>query len=192
MTFEANKKNTLFKIINLDKSKKGSIDLPVLDLVNFINAHDDLYTTSSCSGRILLIHFPDNARKCDANWLLAKHDFVDFETLSSALNKSPDDGQVWLKFEPLILHVAVRNIDFASIILKSLHDSGIKRSGAITLSPKVILEVIGTKNLAVPVKLNGSLIVEDSKLRALLEICNDKMKQNFQDIDKIFNLIKKV
>lgn len=35
----------------LDKSKKGSVDEPIIDLVSCINRMHDFCTTSSCSGR---------------------------------------------------------------------------------------------------------------------------------------------
>ena len=35
-----------------DLSKKGSIDDQIIDLVQYINAHENFFTTSSCSGRI--------------------------------------------------------------------------------------------------------------------------------------------
>ena len=35
----------------LDKSKKGSVDEPIVDLVSSINRMHDFCTTSSCSGR---------------------------------------------------------------------------------------------------------------------------------------------
>lgn len=37
-----------------DKSPKGFIDAPILDLMHVINSHPDYYTTSSCSGRVAL------------------------------------------------------------------------------------------------------------------------------------------
>ena len=39
----------------IDNSKKGSVDAAICDLLNFINASEDFFTTSSCSGRIALI-----------------------------------------------------------------------------------------------------------------------------------------
>lgn len=39
----------------VDLSRKGSVDAPILDLVNFINAQPDFFTTSSCSGRIIVV-----------------------------------------------------------------------------------------------------------------------------------------
>ena len=35
-----------------DRSVKGTVDEPISELINEINAYDDLVTTSSCSGRI--------------------------------------------------------------------------------------------------------------------------------------------
>ncbi|CAO3689505.1 unnamed protein product [Umbelopsis vinacea] len=37
---------------NPDKSPKGYIDAPILDLMRLINQHSQYYTTSSCSGRV--------------------------------------------------------------------------------------------------------------------------------------------
>ena len=38
----------------IDLSRKGAIDAPVADLVHCLNTADHYYTTSSCSGRILV------------------------------------------------------------------------------------------------------------------------------------------
>ena len=35
-----------------DLSRKGSVDEPIRELVDYINELDSFYTTSSCSGRI--------------------------------------------------------------------------------------------------------------------------------------------
>lgn len=37
-----------------DSSRKGSIDSHIIELVKYINVHSNYYTTSSCSGRILI------------------------------------------------------------------------------------------------------------------------------------------
>jgi hypothetical protein len=37
-----------------DKSRKGSVDAKILPLVTLINSTNDLFTTSTCSGRIIL------------------------------------------------------------------------------------------------------------------------------------------
>lgn len=47
--FEKQKASCLSQV---DLSKKGSIDDQIMDLVQYINAKDNYFTTSSCSGRI--------------------------------------------------------------------------------------------------------------------------------------------
>ena len=37
-----------------DLSLKGSIDKPIIDLIHYINTQIHFYTTSSCSGRIII------------------------------------------------------------------------------------------------------------------------------------------
>lgn len=52
--FEARKTEVLRELSSgeLDKSPKGSVDAPVVALVDLINTHPAFFTTSSCSGRI--------------------------------------------------------------------------------------------------------------------------------------------
>lgn len=37
-----------------DLSRKGSVDSPIFDIVAFINEQPGFFTTSSCSGRIIM------------------------------------------------------------------------------------------------------------------------------------------
>ena len=53
--FDRRKAKALAEIdAHVDKSPKGSIDAPIRDLITYMNALPDLYTTSSCSGRIAI------------------------------------------------------------------------------------------------------------------------------------------
>lgn len=54
--FDLQKKACLSAV---DLSRKGSIDSPILELVAFINDQANFFTTSSCSGRIIVV---DNVR----------------------------------------------------------------------------------------------------------------------------------
>lgn len=62
--FDVCKRNLLLKLQKeLDKSKKGSVDEPVVDLVNYINKTGDYCTTSSCSGRFAIFCAAYNEEK---------------------------------------------------------------------------------------------------------------------------------
>ena len=67
--FEKEKKDFLIK---KDKSKKGIIDKEIKSLIDFINSLDNYYTTSSCSGRIMLL-IKKSDKKQDSSWLFSSH-----------------------------------------------------------------------------------------------------------------------
>lgn len=62
--FDVCKRNLLLKLQReLDKSKKGSVDEPVVELVDYINKTQDYCTTSSCSGRFAIFCAAYNEEK---------------------------------------------------------------------------------------------------------------------------------
>ena len=46
----------------VDRSKKGSIDEPVLHVVDALNASSHFFTTSSCSGRVAVFWQGEDVR----------------------------------------------------------------------------------------------------------------------------------
>ena len=136
MTFEEDKKRTLAKT---DKSKKGGIDEKILPLCDLINGSGNYYTTSSCSGRIVLRKVPSSGKKCETEWLFTTHDIADVSEVKQALSRLPDE-QVWFGFEAVILHIICADIDAASELVKVMRDAGLKRTGIIS-TERIVVEV---------------------------------------------------
>lgn len=116
--FKAHKFRILAKIASPspDASPKGSIDVQILPLINRLNQHDRVFTTSSCSGRVSV--FFEGQKKIatpvaespvgkagiggkggGGKWLFVSHDPVDVERQSDRevaemlLGKEVDDEQ---------------------------------------------------------------------------------------------------
>ncbi|MEM2121548.1 MAG: tRNA wybutosine-synthesizing 3 family protein [Candidatus Woesearchaeota archaeon] len=201
--FKNEKKNILKKMSFYDKSKKGSLDEEIRELVLTINSLDDYYTTSSCAGRIMLIKVDKNRRKDKSEWLYVTHKNAVFDDLKNALlegiKRMREGDSIWFKQEPLILHVCAKNLESADKLLKMARDSGLKKSGIITLAHRIIIEIEGTENISTLIaknsKTENGILVEDSYLKALIEEANKKMNitqnknKNFLlRIKKEFNL----
>ncbi|MFW6231086.1 MAG: tRNA-wybutosine modification methyltransferase TYW3, partial [Nanoarchaeota archaeon] len=106
MDFDRKKESILSKMREADRSKKGGIDDDIRDVLDMLNKHPDYATTSSCSGRIVLLDLRE--RRKDVNeWLLSKHAPVTEIEWNTAMEKEKK-GIVWLKQEPSILHVSCR------------------------------------------------------------------------------------
>lgn len=177
-----------------DHSLKGSIDEGVLTICNLLNSHHDYYTTSSCSGRIVL--FNENQQKQQKEelsnpWLLISHCGIEFSDFINALNTNrPNDSSlISLKFEPMVMHVEARDIDHAQKLLSIAVQSGFRNSG-ISISPRrYIVAVRCTLKLEVPIIYDGNnnLILNEEYLQKLVHISNEKMMLNNGLIDRFYN-----
>ena len=100
MNFNKQKQDILKK---QDKSKKGDVDEKIQKLTNLINNKKNFYTTSSCSGRIMLLQVSNSGKKNETKWLFVSHNPVAFQEIADTL-KNPE-GDVWFKQEGMILHI---------------------------------------------------------------------------------------
>ncbi len=184
--FDKQKKDCLSRI---DKSKKRSIDKDIKPLIDLLNSSKDYYTTSSCSGRILLIEKKTDNKK-DARFAFAEHKTADFKAIKKNLEKlSAND--VWLKQESIIMHVCCRNLEAAKKLLKIVRDLGIKRAGIMNIGKRIIIEIIGTEAMEAIIARNGKMLIDDNYLKILVEEANKKLERNKTKIRELFKQLKR-
>ena len=181
----------MFKLDNQDKSKKGEVDKLVITLIEKINSFEDYFTTSSCSGRIMIIK-PSKVKK-DVEWLFSSHNKVEPELLIKKIhdfvNKSKEP--LWFKIEGFILHIACRDMESADKLLKLVKKIGLKRSGIVSTSHKIMVEIISSEILETPISKNNELMVEDNYLTFIIEEANAKLKRTHNRIKKLEEAIEK-
>ncbi|XP_041481818.1 tRNA wybutosine-synthesizing protein 3 homolog isoform X2 [Lytechinus variegatus] len=156
MAFSRAKKS---RLKGTDFSRKGEIDQFIVSLVDKINKCDNYFTTSSCSGRIIL-----------------------FSEIS-ALKVSK--GDAIFKFEPFVLHVQCETIEHARKLHQAAVASGFRNSGiTIGNGGKTIAAIRSTHGLEVPLTAEGRLLVSDEYINFIVNIANSKMKENFNRIER--------
>lgn len=154
--FDQKKKAILEEINSLepDLSPKGSIDQLCLPIMNLINSHKDMVTTSSCSGRISIfaegtkvVNKDDTktgGKGLGGRWLYVSHeqdkvlnwldtlteDNIKFES-SDKESEEFDNGirYILYKYEPFILHVKCRDFTSASKLFNVAMSCGFRESG---------------------------------------------------------------
>ncbi len=170
MPFTNEKKMYLSK---QDKSKKGDIDEKVIPLLKKINAHDNYYTTSSCSGRVYL--WTGTGKKNETQWLKVSHDLID----THFFDIQPMPGVVWLRVESFILHVVCKDLDAAKALLEKAHLI-YKKSCILSASNKILVEIRGSEIIEMPLYIDGSLIFTGD-LSFLAKLANTKIKKTWDD-----------
>ncbi|KAI1883108.1 hypothetical protein AGOR_G00241840 [Albula goreensis] len=188
-TFRQWKKQCLNKI---DLSKKGSVDEDIASLVRMLNDSEQYFTTSSCSGRIIVIDgvsdCPD-VQKQNCSWLFVTHHKCQKMDVVSALEGSCGDAV--FKFEPFVLHVQCRQLEDAQLLHSVAINSGFRNSGiTVGKKGKIIMAVRSTHCLEVPLSHKGQVLVSTEYIDFLVEIANQKMEENLQRIERFFECLK--
>jgi tRNA wybutosine-synthesizing protein 3 len=168
----------------LDKSSIGKWDRKIKLLCDKINLVNDFYTTSSCSGRVLLMIEQD--KKGKDLFLKTWHDKISFNIVRKELNEFAKRKEIIkFKLEPPIIHVACRDLKKASVMLERAKSLGFKRSSILTCERNIFIELNSTDKLEFPVIKNGKILVNDEFLKLIVKISNEKLEKGWKKIRKL-------
>ena len=187
-SFDKRKKDVLGKS---DKSSKNNWDEKIIPLCNKINSLKDYYTTSSCSGRIVLIM--DFDKKVSNLFLYVSHDKINLKefkkTLERASKNKNKNKTIIFKQEPCGLHIACRTLKDAQIILDKAKKVGWKKSGIISSSKRFIVEILGTEKLEFPIMGNKKILVNDIFLNLIINRSNDNLEKSWKKINNLNKIL---
>ncbi|XP_032073995.1 tRNA wybutosine-synthesizing protein 3 homolog isoform X3 [Thamnophis elegans] len=110
-----------------DASRKGSVDEPIEEIVRLLNGRETFCTTSSCSGRVVVLEQPPAAaatagtagfeiQKQSCTWLMVTHQLCSTKDVLTALQKAAADAI--FKFEPFVLHVQCQDLEDAQLLAR--------------------------------------------------------------------------
>ncbi len=176
-SFNQRKKDILGKE---DKSSIGGWDWKIVELCDLINSFEEHYTTSSCSGRVIVMK--DEEKKGPGLFYFVSHEKVEFGKFFEEVGKI-DSGNYKFKQEPVIFHVACRNLDSAKILLEKGQICGFKRSGIISFGKNIIVEINATERFEFPLVENGKLIVSEEFLARVIEKSNFNLEKGWKKIE---------
>ena|SRR3989344_2769795 len=171
-----------------DKSLKQSWDLRINKLCEKINNSDDYYTTSSCSGRVVILK--DFLEKLSDLFIFVSHDEISFEKLKLILEKLEGDDLIYFKQDPVIIHVACRSLEDAQKLIDlASREAGWKRCGIIGSDKRFVVELNTTEKLEFPIFQNGKILVDDDYLKLIVLEANKKLNQCWNKIERLEKLI---
>lgn len=173
---------TLHKAI--EDKKADELIIPFLLEVTKI---PDIFTSSSCAGRIMLLSTDENEDKKISHFHKRFHRTVTLDEIKSALSEKTD-GEIWLKAEPFIFHFGAKDYDKSKEILEFCQQFGLKKAGIITAKDgKYILEVTYTQFMSIPLKKDDKILVDENYLEIIVSKANRKMELNFKRLKEFEN-----
>lgn len=117
--------------------REGKADEALIPLCGFVSGTRNFFTSSCCSGRILLLQLSKDEKKLGTKFHRKWHNVVKPKEVWAAL-KEKTSNEVWFKMEPIILHLGTNTLENANIVLETMKRAGVKRGGIIVAKPRKI------------------------------------------------------
>ena len=157
---------------------EGKADKAFIPFLKKVNASRDYFSSSSCSGRLLLLALPGSGTKKEAYFFARYHEPATFEDIWKKI-QAFNDGALWFKMESFILHLGCKDLKRAEKILEVMRQSGLKRGGIMVTKPgKFMVEFQGTEAMSLPVKEKGKVLVDKTFMEHVVKTANQKLKKN--------------
>ncbi|KAM6457011.1 tRNA wybutosine-synthesizing protein 3 homolog isoform 4-T4 [Liasis olivaceus] len=161
------------RLSRADASRKGSVDEPIEGIVRLLNGRETFCTTSSCSGRVVVLEQPPAAHSAAL----------------TALQKAAADAI--FKFEPFVLHVQCQDLQDAQLLHTVAIEAGFRNSGiTVSRKGKIMMAVRSTHCLEVPLTQKGRLMVSEEYVDFVVQVANRKMEENGKRIDRFYSSLK--
>lgn len=182
-----------------DKSIKGLVDSAVVTIVKLLNEDENYYTTSSCSGRIIVLgsnlgSTHKTQKKKNLKWEEVHHNVLyntdAFIDRVLAVNPSHHE-RITFKFEPFIMHIRCANVEASQRLLTVALAAGYRNSGVvISNTGRCTLAIRDTAMLEVPLAQDSTFWVDRAYMRRLCREADSRMKENLEKLKKFEKAIE--
>ena len=156
--FEARKKAFVERLER--EALQDRVDGDLLPLLRLLNRHPDIYTTSSCSGRLMVAEAvrPSYSKGRGFRPVAKWHHPVRPELVEEAVEELDN---AWLMVRGAILHLAAADAKTAYRLVEIGRETGHKHSGIIAINRGgIFVEILGEERLDIPLKRNGAVVTD--------------------------------
>lgn len=171
---------------------EDKVDKEILEFLKLINSSEEYYTTSSCSGRIIVIELEEIGDKEGAIILGKWHEEVNYEVVKNSISMNNGKGTVYLMVQSPIFHIICSDIDKALKLYKIAIKSSFKYSSikSIKKKGKVLVEILSSEQISAPIAVNGKIFATNEYLKFLVSEANvtlKKAKDKLNSLKENFN-----
>lgn len=169
----------------------GYLDEDLLDILLEFFKRPESYTTSSCSGRIVVVDSRMPWERRDATIIFKKHSIISLEEIEGLL-KQPVLYRLWLIASGPIIHVVALTAKEALRILRIAREAGFKHSGVMSVSKKGYLVELRTGiRLAVLLKTPKGVVLNEMGLQEAVEAVNEAIIEGKKRLNRLLEALKK-
>jgi len=168
----------------------GYLDEDILDILKKLFEFEDLYTISSCSGRITFIDGRLPWERRGSTIVFKKHRPITTDEFLEVL-RMPTLRKLWLVVTGPIIHVSALNMKSARRILTLARESGMKHSGILSINKEkgIIVELKTGIRLTHLLKVGSHTILREDESREIVEVANESLLEGKEKLNKLRELL---
>jgi tRNA wybutosine-synthesizing protein 3 len=171
--------------------KAGKVDERIAPLVEFLFSKPNYFTTSSCSGRLLLIQLDEKESKKPKAFFAKWHEIPKFKEVWKKLNEKSLQN-LWFKQEPFVLVIGTNNLENAKKIMKICRNNGVKKVGIMSVEEgKFLVEIMGSHYLSFLIKEKSKILVDEALFRKEFETACKKLKASRKTLERLEESFRK-
>ncbi len=169
----------------------GYLDEDLLPVLILFNLDRNIYTMSSCSGRITLSDSTYPWSREETSIVFKKHSIVDVDEVERLYNVKIV-RRLWLNVTGPIIHLSTNSLEYALEVLRIAREAGYKHSGILSINPLkgVLLELTTGIWMSQLLRLPSTDIVEREKLRDVVEVANNVLLKGKELLNRLYNTLK--
>ncbi|MEM0225027.1 MAG: hypothetical protein QXS24_04310 [Desulfurococcaceae archaeon] len=171
----------------------GYLDRDLLPLLILMNRDEEIFTTSSCSGRITVMDSEFPWDRDETNIIFKSHIPVELNDLNFIFKYSPYK-KIWIIVNGPIIHFYSSSTRKASRILNAARRIGFKHSGIIhaTKTKGFFVELITGIYLTQLIRTRDNIIISIDNMKDLLTTFNSALIEGKNRLQRLFLELKKI
>jgi tRNA wybutosine-synthesizing protein 3 len=173
----------------LEDKEIGYLDPGIEDLLEAFFKKEGLYTTSSCIGRITILHGIQPWDRNSTSIIFKKHGKITVETILEYLEDASYEN-LWLRVTGPILHVICKNEEWAQWIIDLARKSGFKHSCIFSLKDEIVVEIMSSIQITIPLKADNTLLVCKDKLSDIASLVNSLWEKGVASAESLKKMVE--
>jgi len=169
----------------------GYLDRDLVPLIALLNRDRDIYTTSSCSGRIVVVDGAVPWVREEADVIFKSHTPVAWSDVEF-IYKTPPHRGYWLVVTGPILHFSTTSIKKAVSLLKKARIAGFKHSGIMHISTTrgVFVELVTGVYMTQMIKTRNLDVVSQHDIVEVLALFNRALIEGKQRLQRLYEVFE--
>lgn len=168
----------------------GYVDRDIVDFIKLVFSKKRVFTTSSCSGRIVVVDALYPWLREGAHIIFKKHSPVTVSEIQDIVRQRPL-YRYWLVVSGPIIHFNTASLEDTQRLLNTLRESGFKHSGVISISSSGIV-VEAVSGVWTPFLLRDGDLIAVSSLQHIVGVANSILAEGKNRLERLFKAFKEL